>query len=115
MLIEFNVENYRSIKNRQKFSLIANKSNELESNVYKVEGAVNLNLLKSAVIYGANAAGKSNLLLAVRAMAEMVTRSASENQAGEELSFSPFKLSSHSINEPTEFEVIFISIDNVLR
>lgn len=29
MLIEFNVENYLSIKNKQTFSLIANKSNEL--------------------------------------------------------------------------------------
>lgn len=81
MLIEFNVENYLSIKNKQTFSLIANKSNELEENIFTVEGNVNLNVLKSAVIYGANAAGKSNVLLAVRAMMDIVTQSASKEGA----------------------------------
>ncbi|PNU29594.1 AAA family ATPase [Serratia marcescens] len=109
MLIEFNVENYLSIKNRQTLSLIANKSNELDSNVFKVEGSVNLNVLKSAVIYGANAAGKSNLLLAVRAMMDLVTQSAANNQAGENIAVYPFKLSSESVGQPTEFEVIFIA------
>ncbi|WP_227655914.1 AAA family ATPase [Klebsiella pneumoniae] len=71
MLIEFNVENYLSIKHKQTLSLIASKSNELSENVFKTEGTMNLNVLKSAVIYGANAAGKSNLLLAVRAMREL--------------------------------------------
>ncbi|WHW32894.1 AAA family ATPase [Salmonella enterica subsp. enterica serovar Paratyphi B] len=109
MLIEFNVENYLSIKNKQTFSLIANKSNELEENIFTVEGNVNLNVLKSAVIYGANAAGKSNVLLAVRAMMDIVTQSASNTQAGEEVPVFPFKLDSDSIKNPTEFEVTFIA------
>ncbi|HBQ5786801.1 TPA: ATP-binding protein [Klebsiella pneumoniae subsp. pneumoniae] len=109
MLIEFNVENYLSLKNKQTFSLIANKSNELEENIFTVEGNVNLNVLKSAVIYGANAAGKSNVLLAVRAMMDIVTQSASSTQAGEEVPVFPFKLDSDSIKNPTEFEVTFIA------
>lgn len=111
MLIEFNVENYLSIKNKQTFSLIANKSNELEENIYSVKGNVNLNVLKSAVIYGANAAGKSNVLLAVRAMMDLVTQSASNSQAGEEVAVFPFKLDSDLIKKPTEFEVTFIAED----
>lgn len=92
MLIEFNVENYLSIKNKQTLSLIANKSNELEENIFTVEGNVNLNVLKSAVIYGANAAGKSNVLLAVRAMMDLVIHSASNSQAGEEVPVFPSSL-----------------------
>ncbi|CFR27297.1 AAA family ATPase [Yersinia frederiksenii] len=109
MLIEFNVENYLSIKDKQTLSLIANKSNELEGNVFNVEGNVNLNVLKSTVIYGANAAGKSNLLLAVRTMMDLVTGSASNNQTGEEISVYPFKLNSESNGKPTEFEITFIA------
>lgn len=109
MLIEFNVENYLSIKNKQTLSLIANKSNELEENICTVEGNINLNVLKSAVIYGANAAGKSNVLLAVRAMMDLVTQSAANTQAGEDIPVFPFKLDSSSIKKPTEFEVTFIA------
>ncbi|MBY5200989.1 ATP-binding protein [Citrobacter braakii] len=109
MLIEFSVENYRSIKERQTFSLIANKSNELEKNVYNYEGTVNLRVLKSAVIYGANAAGKSNLLLALRTMQRIVIESSSTTQIGETLPVNQFKLSTETINKPTEFEIIFIA------
>ncbi|QNF10901.1 AAA family ATPase [Klebsiella variicola] len=109
MLIEFNVENYLSIKNKQTLSLIASKSNELSENVFKTEGTMNLNVLKSAVIYGANAAGKSNLLLAVRAMMELVLQSASNLQVGEKIEVYPFKLDSESIAKPSEFEVVFIA------
>ncbi|MGS3542902.1 ATP/GTP-binding protein [Klebsiella pneumoniae] len=109
MLIEFNVENYLSIKHKQTLSLIASKSNELSENVFKTEGTMNLNVLKSAVIYGANAAGKSNLLLAVRAMRELVLQSASNLQVGEKIEVYPFKLDSESITKPSEFEVVFIA------
>ncbi|MDL5167990.1 ATP-binding protein [Proteus faecis] len=108
MLIEFSVENYLSIKKKQTFSLVANKSKELEENIFNVAGNINLGILKSAVIYGANAAGKSNLLLAFRSMVDIVLHSASHNQAGDSLPVKAFKLSSDTINSPSEFEIIFI-------
>ncbi|SGE36698.1 Predicted ATPase [Mycobacterium tuberculosis] len=108
MLIEFSVENHLSIKKRQTLSLIANKSNELEQNVYSYKGITNLDLLKSAVVYGANASGKSNLLLAFRTMQDIVI-SSSSSQIDKELPVVPFKLSSETIDQPTEFEIIFIS------
>ncbi|EPU1406956.1 ATP/GTP-binding protein [Klebsiella michiganensis] len=111
MLIEFSVENYRSIKERQTLSLISNKSNELEGNVYNYEGTVNLGILKSSVLYGANAAGKSNLLMAFRTMQRIVTNSSSSNLVDEELPVTPFKLSSQTIDKPTEFEIIFVIED----
>lgn len=108
MLIEFSVENYLSIKEMQTISLIANKSNELEGNVYKTGGTVNLDVLKSCVIYGANAAGKSNVLLAFRTMMEIVTKSASTAQAGDTLPVTPFKLNTETQDKPTTFEITFI-------
>jgi hypothetical protein len=63
MLIDFRIENFRSYKEARKFSMVASNVTEHLNNVIDVAG-FDLSLLKSAVIYGANASGKSNLLLA---------------------------------------------------
>ena len=62
MLIRFNVENFLSFNERSEFSLIANKERRLSSHYYKGKG---INILKSGVIYGANASGKSNFVKAI--------------------------------------------------
>ncbi|ELX8377527.1 ATP/GTP-binding protein [Providencia vermicola] len=111
MLIEFSVENYFSIKEKQTISLVSGKFKELTKNVYYPDEISNLGILKSAVIYGANAAGKSNLLLAVRSMVDIIIHSSSNN-LGEPLPITSFKLSSKTINAPTEFEIVFI-VDGV--
>ena len=67
----------------------------------------NLSLVKTAAIYGANAAGKSNILKAVEAMQEIVLESGSRYQRGDKLPVKPF-LFDNEVNEPTEFEVNFI-------
>ena len=59
MIVEFSVENFRSFKEKRTFSLLATKNKELaESNTFDVDNKIQL--LKSAVIYSANASGKSN-------------------------------------------------------
>jgi len=62
MLIRFNVENFLSFNEKSEFSLIANQERRLASHFYKGEG---INILKSGVIYGANASGKSNFVKAI--------------------------------------------------
>lgn len=62
MLIRFNVENFLSFDEKAEFSLIANKERRLQSHIVKGDG---VNILKSSVIYGANASGKSNLVKAI--------------------------------------------------
>ena len=57
MLIQFSVENFLSIKDNVVLSLLASKDNEHPEHLI-VDG--NKKHLKSAVIYGANASGKSN-------------------------------------------------------
>ena len=62
MLIRFNVENFLSFNGKSEFSMIANKERRLTSH-YKKEAGINI--LKSSVIYGANASGKSNFVKAI--------------------------------------------------
>ena len=59
MLIQFSVENYLSIKDKVVLSLLSSRDNEHPEHLI-ADG--NKNYLKSAVIYGANASGKSNVL-----------------------------------------------------
>jgi AAA15 family ATPase/GTPase len=61
MLLEFSVANYRSIAEKQTLSLVAGGgSTHAARNVVNIDGDQN-RYLRSAVIYGPNAAGKSNL------------------------------------------------------
>ena len=65
MIIQFTVENFLSFKEPATLSLAASALKEKQTRsdeiVFELEGT-NLSLLKSAVIYGANASGKSNLV-----------------------------------------------------
>ena len=65
MLIEFQVANYRSFREPQVLSMVAASDTSLaESNC--AESGINAapKLLRSAVLYGPNAGGKSNLIAA---------------------------------------------------
>lgn len=109
MLIEFRVTNFRSIKETQTLSLAKAKGAELEStNSFLPEAPGSIELVKSAAIYGANAAGKSNVIMALEAMKSIVLKSAS-SQEGEELRVTPFLFDEHFSEEPSEFEIIFIN------
>jgi uncharacterized protein len=108
MLIEFIVKNYRSIRNEQRLTMTSTALGELRETHTFVSGAVGVDpLLASAVIYGANAAGKSNVLSALRTMRQIVLGSANEKQAGEPMPVRPF-LFDEAIFEPTMFEAVFV-------
>ncbi len=109
MLIELMVENFRSIKERQTFSLAKSKLDELEGNAFQPESSGTIPLLRSAAIYGANAAGKSNFILALRTMREIVKDSSKNIQRGDKLPLTPFKLCDSTSQKPTEFEIVFIA------
>ncbi len=113
MLIEFSVANFRSLRERQSFSLAKAKGDELvASNTFKVQAANEYELLRSASIYGPNAGGKSNFLQALNTMKRIVLESATNQQRGDKLPVTPFRLSNTTLNTPSEFEVIFI-VDQV--
>jgi AAA15 family ATPase/GTPase len=66
------------------------------------------NLLRSVVLYGPNAAGKSNLVQAMQFMQDFVMLSAKESQEGEKIDLQPFLFNEQGSAMPCEFEVLFI-------
>jgi hypothetical protein len=113
MLIEFSVSNFRSIASRQTLSLVASTDKaHLHRNVAP-QAKKEPQLLRSAVIYGANAAGKSNLLLALESFRRLVQSSATSYQEGQPLPFTPFLLSKASAGQASEFEILFVADDGV--
>lgn len=108
MLIEFRVKNFRSFRERQTLSMVGTTSHEHEKSNTFDSGFKGFNrLLRSAVIYGANAAGKTNLMRAVLFMKTFVLNSASTTGSAK-YPYSPFKLSKRALGEPSEFEITFV-------
>ena len=69
MLVDFKVKNFRSIKEEQLLSMVASSQKEfIDTHTFLPTTSKNLSLVKTAAIYGANAAGKSNILKALDAM-----------------------------------------------
>jgi len=115
MLIQFSVQNFRSFRESQTLSLAAGNLTELPTNTFSLSTTEDLRLLRSAVIYGPNASGKSNLIRAVDFMRDMVTDSlewAGASETAGYINSDPFRLDHKSASEPTTFEAIFI-VDGV--
>lgn len=109
MLIQFSVKNFRSIRDQQVLSLVRSKSAEhAETHSFQPQLTNAIPLLRSAAVYGANASGKSNLLKALKAMRQVVVRSAAESQRGKQLKVAPFLFDTRTDQEPSEFEVVFV-------
>lgn len=107
MLVEFKVQNFLSFKELQTLTMVASTLKELkQNNTCSVSN--NINLLRSAVIYGANASGKSNFIKAILFMKNFVINSSKETQALENIPITCFQLSSETENKPSLFEITFI-------
>lgn len=113
MLIEFRVKNFRSLRDEQVLSLVASKDKTWQdTHTYAIGISAAPSLLRSAVIYGANASGKSNLIKALQYMRGVVTDSATAIQPGQTFAVQPFRLDVDSASQPSEFEVTFL-LNNV--
>lgn len=109
MLIEFSVTNYRSFLPTQSLTLTANTATELQEENSFISPVSNLlRLLRSAVVYGPNAAGKSNLVQAIAFMKRLVLSSAKESQEGEKINVNPFLFNRQDRRNSSEFEVLFV-------
>jgi len=109
MLVEFRVKNFRSLRDEQVLSLVASRDKTLEDTHVSSTGLKAApGLLRSAVVYGANAGGKSNLIKALQYMRGVVLESATVIQPGQTFAVQPFRLNALSASQPTSFEVTFI-------
>lgn len=108
MLIEFEVKNFRSIRDAAALSLAKGGGNELEdTNAFSPAAPATPDLLHGAAIYGPNASGKTNLLRALAVMQEIVLHSAKDQQQDEPLPVEPFLLDVGHREQPSEFEIHF--------
>lgn len=112
MLLSFTVGNFRSIYTPQTLDLLADTEDmTLSTNLQDIGHGYKL--LKSAVIYGANSSGKSNLIRAMVAMKRILRDNAKLNPDDSIEPYEPFALKTESEQEPTLFEMV-ITKDEVL-
>ena len=106
MLLQFSVENFGSFKTKAVLSLEASSDKELPKNVIDDS---NWRALKVATIFGANAAGKSNIFKALSA-AILLVRFSNFKQFGEALTLiTPFAFDDSSSQKPSSFEFVFVA------
>lgn len=109
MLVEFRIKNFRSLRDEQVLSLVASTDKTLlDTHALATGLKAAPHVLKSAVVYGANASGKSNLIKALQYMRGVVLESASLPPGQTFDRLQPFRLDATSAHLPTEFEVTFI-------
>ncbi|WP_375505404.1 ATP/GTP-binding protein [uncultured Nostoc sp.] len=124
MLVDFTVENYRSIKEPVTLSAVAQKQSDRQTSQnskrkrvksdrkiapgYHVEGW-DIELLPVLAIFGANASGKSNVIQALDYLLLMMAHGIQEAVTLQKLfkyaKLDPFKLDSISPQNPTKFEL----------
>jgi AAA15 family ATPase/GTPase len=102
MLLQFTVNNYRSIKDTVIFSMKTASKDEKNSFIIR-----DYELLQSAVVYGANASGKSNLLKAMATMRNIILNQTKVSQSTDRLPYEPFKLNSETEDASSSFEIVF--------
>lgn len=110
MLLEFRVRNFRSVRDEQALNLVsATADKELAESHLVGTGLKALPFaVRSAVVYGPNASGKSTLLFALNYMRMVVAESASLIQPGQTYNVQPFKLDAATVGAPTAFELTFL-------
>jgi len=116
MLVQFSIKNYKTFKDLNKLSLVASnydKTNE-DANSFSIR-KFNYRLLKSAVVYGANASGKSKFFEAYQTFRQIVFNSSKESQANDKINVTPFILDSKSEKEPTAFEIVLLQKGSQFR
>ena len=117
MILEFCVTNFLSIKEELKLSFISTSLKEACSepnDLFPLEDT-GISLVRSAVIYGANASGKSNVLKAFDFYKRFVTESFKNSQVGDTIGVENFRLNASSLREPTTFEATFTDGEFIYR
>lgn len=104
MIAEFKFKNFFSIRTEQILSFEPTVDT-FERDEYCIEVKDGVSLLKIAMIYGANASGKTNILVALSFLKDLMVDIPKDKT--EEISFSPFLLDNESRKEKTEMSITF--------
>jgi len=107
MIINFSIQNFGSIKDKQTLTFEADKSDHLESSyIINTNG---LRLLKIALIYGSNASGKTTILNALEFLREIVLEP--EIKKTDELDFQPFLFDPETPKQNSVISIEFLAND----
>jgi AAA15 family ATPase/GTPase len=113
MLLEFKVRNFRSIREELTLSMLASgkiSKKDHPDNVFEIGKH---KAVKSLIMYGRNASGKSNILSALRALQYLIISSDSFKLGDDITAFEPFLFDEAYNTEPVGFEIDFISKNNI--
>ncbi len=108
MLISFSVSNFRSFGREETLNMVASNKLSDHPNHRIPIGMTGKCVLRSAVIYGANAAGKSNLVQAMRVAQQLIVSSDERP-----LLVEPFRFDRETLKQPSSFEFRFLLGDRV--
>jgi len=118
MLLQFSLENYLSFKDEAVLSFVGNKSTK-EHETQNITNWKDHKVLKSAVVYGANASGKSNLFSGMGFMRRIVLDSfkdaITEDTLISKKKSRAFQLNPKTKDESSFFEVVFVQNDTQYR
>lgn len=117
MILEFYINNYLSIKEDLKISFVGTTLKESlpDPNDMIPVSDTGVSLVRSAVIYGANASGKTNVLKAIAFYKRFIMDSFKNCQAGEAIDVETFRLNATTINNPTTMEATFTTGEYIYR
>lgn len=104
MLIQFSARNFKSFKDIFTLDLYTNKDAAVSS-LYK---SCDYKIYPSAVLYGANGSGKSNILQAFAMMKRLVLNRDKIIQSTDVIPMNQFKLSAESESDTSAFDICFI-------
>lgn len=119
MLLEFRVQNFKSLRTSQSLSLVASDRDKdtLPQNTLPAgaPGVEDMRGLKGTVLYGANASGKSNLIQALSFLRRYVLNSARLLGPKQPTGVVPFITETGVVPQPTELEVAFVHLGTHYR
>jgi AAA15 family ATPase/GTPase len=113
MIVTFSVANYRSFHSEETLSLVASKrlSRKHEKHEVPIPNSSE-SALKTAVIYGANGAGKSNFFTALRYLKSLALNPR-DKHSGTNRTF--FRFSDTAASHPSSFDLQFIANGRLYR
>lgn len=110
MIVDFSIENFASIREKQTLSFVAKKNIHHLDEYYTVSLGGH-RLLKVALIYGANASGKTTVLKALDCLQQVVCTP--KESKSEKIDVRPFLMDESSRSKNTVFELNFVQAGQI--
>ncbi|MDR2407411.1 MAG: ATP-binding protein [Bacteroidales bacterium] len=113
MLVSFTLKNFRSFKEPIMLSMLPIKKLKEEdkyneTHIAATEHKTYSSVLKTAVIYGANSSGKSNLLLGLSLLKEFIFNNLNNIRLIQQSIYDPFILTNNTDRSPVFYEIQFL-------